>query len=131
MKLRDFGLLTDENIDADVVAHLRARGFNVRDVVEEGIQGSTDGDLLRIAVADKRLIVTHDTDFGTLGVHDKHPVVGVILLRPGHIDPQFTIGTIDAMLADDPDIIPPVIVVAKRLAKLVTIRVRTLGVENA
>lgn len=38
MKLRDFPLLTDENLDADVVAHLRQMGFDVLDVVESGLQ---------------------------------------------------------------------------------------------
>ena len=34
MKLRDFGLLTDENLDPDVVAFLRRQGFDVSDVCE-------------------------------------------------------------------------------------------------
>ena len=36
MKLRDFGLLTDENLDPDVVAFLRRQGFDVSDVCEDG-----------------------------------------------------------------------------------------------
>ena len=35
MKLRDFGLLTDENLDPDVVAFLRRQGFDVSDVGED------------------------------------------------------------------------------------------------
>jgi hypothetical protein len=40
LKLRDFPLLTDENLDADVVAHLRQLGFDVLDVVQSGLQGA-------------------------------------------------------------------------------------------
>ena len=46
MKLRDFPLLTDENLDPNVVAHLRQVGFDVLDVIEAGLQGSKDVDLL-------------------------------------------------------------------------------------
>lgn len=49
MKLRDFGLLTDENLDPDVVAFLRRQGFDVSDVCEDGLQGSTDVALLQRA----------------------------------------------------------------------------------
>ena len=35
MKLRDFGLLTDENLDPDVVAFLWRQGFDVSDVGED------------------------------------------------------------------------------------------------
>lgn len=127
MKLRDFPLLTDENLDPDVVAHLRQIGFDVLDVVESGLQGSTDVHLMRLATSQGRLIVTHDADFGTLAILQNEPVVGIIYLRPGHIDPQFTIATIEAVLKLDPDVSPPFILVAKRSGNRVTVRVRPLG----
>ena len=114
MKLSDFALMTDENIDPAVVAHLRQLGFDVLDVVESGLQGATDVDLLRLATAQGRVIATHDADFGTLAVHQKEPLVGLVYLRPGHIDPQFTIATIQTVLHTDPDVIPPFVLVAKR-----------------
>ena len=61
MKLAVFALLTDENIDRDVVSYLRAQQFAVRDVCEDGLQGSTDVALLRQAVTEHRVIVTHGT----------------------------------------------------------------------
>jgi predicted nuclease of predicted toxin-antitoxin system len=36
--------------------------------VENGWQGVPDVDLLRTAVAQRRLVVTHDSDFGTLAM---------------------------------------------------------------
>jgi type I restriction enzyme S subunit len=44
LKLREFLLLTDENLDPDVVTHLRMLGFDVVDVVERGLQGAADVD---------------------------------------------------------------------------------------
>jgi predicted nuclease of predicted toxin-antitoxin system len=126
VKLAEFGLLTDENIDPAVVAWLKQSGFDVFDVCEQGLQGATDVQLLKTAVANHRLIVTHDKDFGTLAVLQGEPVIGVIYLRPGQIDPQFTIETIQAVLQDDPDVIPPFILVAKRTDDTVAIRIRQL-----
>src|SRR5208283_2477686 len=114
MKLREFPLLTDENLDPDVVASLRQLGFDVLDVVEGGLQGSTDVDLLRLAAAQGRVIVTHDADFGTLAIHQNEPLVGLVYLRPGHIDPQFTTETVRTILTTDPDVLPPFVLVAKR-----------------
>jgi predicted nuclease of predicted toxin-antitoxin system len=127
VKLRDFPLLTDENTDPDVVAHLRQIGFDVVDVVESGLQGSTDVDLLRLATAQGRVVVTHDADFGTLAILQHEPLVGLFYIRPGHIDPQFTIETINSVLTADPDLTSPFVLVAKRSGSRVTIRIRQLG----
>jgi predicted nuclease of predicted toxin-antitoxin system len=127
LKLHDFPLLTDENLDRDVVAHLRQLGFDVLDVFESSLRGAADVDLLRQATAQGRVAVTHDADFGTLVILQNEPVVGIVFLRPGHIDPQFTIETIEAVLRADPDLVPPFVLVAKRTGNRVTIRVRALG----
>jgi hypothetical protein len=54
----DFPLLTDENIAADVVAGLRARGCDVRSADEERLIGRRDGEVLERATALHRVIVT-------------------------------------------------------------------------
>jgi predicted nuclease of predicted toxin-antitoxin system len=102
MKLRDFGLLTDENLDPDVVQWLETTGFPVLDVCRAGLQGTTDVELMRQAFAENRVIVTHDADFGSLAVLQGKPVVGLVFLRPGHINPDFTIGTLMGVLQADP-----------------------------
>ena len=127
MKLRNFPLLTGENLDPAVVAYPRQVGFDVLDVLEQGLQGSTDVDLLRLATSQGRLVITHDADFGTLAILQKEPLIGIVYLRPAHISPQFTIATIQAALSVDPDLSPPFILVAKRKGSRVTIRVRMLG----
>ncbi len=126
MRLSDFGLLTDENIHTAVVAELRAIGFDVYDVCENGLFGWDDSALLQLAHAQGRAVVTHDRDFGTLTVARLEPFVGIVYLRPGHIDPQFTIESLRSIVAQDLELAPPFIVVAKRTANSVTIRVRNL-----
>ncbi len=126
MKLRQFPLLTDENIDPEVVAGLRQLGFDVYDVVESGRQGACDVDLLRWATQQGRVVVSHDADFGTLAILQNEPLVGLVFLRPGHIDPTFTMAIIHTLLNTDPDVRPPFVLVAKRSGNQVTIRVRAL-----
>ena len=46
MKALDFPLLADENILPDVVAFLRKAGLDVKSVVEQGLFGSPDTDVL-------------------------------------------------------------------------------------
>jgi predicted nuclease of predicted toxin-antitoxin system len=126
MKLRDFGLLTDESLEVDVVRWLRQSAFDVYDVCEQGLQGSADRHLLQLAVATNRVVVTHDADFGTLAILQGEPVIGVVYLRPGHIDAQFTIDTMQAVLNMDPDLSPPFILVARRSTSGIAIRIRQI-----
>lgn len=126
MRLHDFAFLTDENVHPTVVAHLRAKGCDVLDVCEEGWKGAEDASLLRLACSLNRVIVTHDSDFGALSIARMEPVVGIVFLRPGHIDPQFTIDTLQLLFEKDIEINPPFLLVAKRCRREVTIRLRRL-----
>lgn len=125
MKLGDFKLLADENIHPQVIQFLRTVGFDVSAVAELNLMGTPDLDLLRLAYAESRVVVTHDSDFGTLAVLAGEPIVGIVYLRPGHINPQFTIETIRAVLAVGRELSPPFILVAQRKGTHVTIRLRT------
>ncbi len=127
MKLRQFPLMTDENVDPDVVAGLRRMGFDVIDVVESHRVGASDVELLRWATSLGRVIVTHDSDFGTLAILQNEPLVGLVFLRPGHIDAHFTMGMIQAVLDADLEVTPPFVLVARRIGKHVKIRRRALG----
>ena len=124
MKLKDFGLLTDESFEVPVVHWLRQAGFDVVDVCEQGLHGCSDRQLMQLAVAANRVVVTHDSDFGTLAILQGEPVIGLMYLRPGHIDPQFTIDTVQTVIGLDPDLTPPFILVARRNATGVVVRIR-------
>jgi predicted nuclease of predicted toxin-antitoxin system len=124
--LREFSFLADENIHTAVVAELRAAGSDVLDVRESGLRGSGDVDLLRLALADNRVVITHDKDFGALAIARSERLVGIVFLRPGHIDPRFTIQTLHSLFEINPELRPPFVLVAKRIGGAVTIRVRNL-----
>ena len=126
MRLREFSFLADENIHPAVVAELRTQGQDVSDVRERGLQGSADVELLQIAMTENRVVITHDKDFGALAIARAEPLVGIVFLRPGHIDPHFTIQSLRSLLAADLELHSPFVLVAKRLGDVVTIRVRHL-----
>jgi Domain of unknown function (DUF5615) len=58
-------LLADENVPAPSITALRAAGHDVVSVAEVAA-GSPDDAVLALAIADGRLIVTLDRDFGEL-----------------------------------------------------------------
>lgn len=121
----DVRVLTDENVHPEVVSFLRAEGSDVRDVKEEGWTGMNDEGIVSRAEDEQRVIVTHDRDFGQMLIAQARLNIGIIYLRPGHIDPRFTIEMLQALLQyDRPD--PPFIVVAERQEQQVKVRVRTL-----
>ena len=101
-------------------------GFDVYDVRENELFGRDDSALLQLAHSQGRAVVTHDSYYGTLTVARLEPFVGIVYLRPGHIDPQFTIESLRLIAARDMELAPPFIVVAKRTANSVAIRVRNL-----
>ncbi len=95
--------------------------------LENGREGADDVDLLRWATSQGRVVVSHDADFGTLAILQNEPLVGLIFLRPGHIDTKFTMETIEVLLQTNPDVRPPFVLVARRSGDQVTIRVRALS----
>lgn len=58
-------LLANENVPAPSIRLLRDRGHDVAAVAEGG-EGLADTDVLALAVAEKRWIVTFDRDYGEL-----------------------------------------------------------------
>ena len=122
----DFPLLADENIHPDVVSYLRQQERDVRSIVEEELFGESDRALLRIAYADGRVVLTHDSDFGTLAITQDEPFIGIVYLRPGHIRAEFTIQTLRTVAAQPLDVRPPFIIVAEQRAQNVQIRTRQL-----
>ena len=126
MKPLDFPLLADENIHPDVTSYLRQQESDVRSVAEESLFGSSDRAVLRAAYAEGRVVLTHDSDFGTLVITQDEPFIGIIYLRPGHIRAEFTIQTLRTIDGQPLDVRPPFIIVAEQRAQAVQIRTRQL-----
>jgi predicted nuclease of predicted toxin-antitoxin system len=114
MKLKELLLLTDENIDPEFLHYLRVQGFDVFDVKENGLSGSMDDVLLALAFDQNRIIVTLDSDFGTLIYRDNHPFLGIIYLRPGHFKTEYHIEVWESLMQLEIDLISPFIMVLEQ-----------------
>lgn len=126
MKLRDFPFLADQNIDTQIVNRLRADGFDVVHVSSLGLERASDESILKRAFSERRVVLSHDADFGMLAAHRGEPFVGLFFLRPGHIETERTWSSIQAVLKADLALAERFIVIADHRGTDIVIRVRTL-----
>ena len=71
-------LLLDENIGRSVHKELKERGFDVQSIMQER-RGIEDTEVIEIAKAHNKIMVTMDKDFGYLAISQNPP--GLVLLR--------------------------------------------------
>lgn len=125
MKLSEFKFLTDENISSVVIRFLRDCQLDVFDVKENLLSGRRDSFLLDLAVKQQRVVITQDSDFGTLAIAARQPVYGIVYLKPGHIAQHHAITSLKVLLELE-ELVTPFIVTAKNSNGLVNVRVRLL-----
>ncbi|MBF0290262.1 MAG: DUF5615 family PIN-like protein [SAR324 cluster bacterium] len=111
MKFTDIKLLTDENISPRVANFFRQQGFDVLDVKDKGWCGMEDEELLERAFSEKRFVVTHDSDFGTLTVNEGKSCYGILYLRLKTLNPNFVIQVCKNFLQLNYEFTPGLIVV--------------------
>ena len=81
MKALRMRFLANENIAPTAIRHLRELGHDVLSV-KESMRGMGDGAVLACAVAESRILVTFDKDFGELAFRAHLPATcGVVLFR--------------------------------------------------
>lgn len=73
--------LLDESISRLVAPALTDAGHDVVEVPSIGLTSATDPIVLQAALDDTRVLVTLDTDFGTLLAHSGDELPSVVLLR--------------------------------------------------
>jgi predicted nuclease of predicted toxin-antitoxin system len=127
VKPLEYPLLADENIHPLVVAALRKQGKRVESVVELGIAGKSDVDLLRVAHGRGAVIVTHDSDFARLAIRASEQFTGIVYLRPCHIDPAFVLDILGVIESTSVDVETPFIVIAVRRGDRIKVRLRRGG----
>ena len=126
MRLSELSYLADENIDPAVVAFLQLRGVDIIAAKECGLTGAEDTEILRVAFESGRAVLSHDSDCGKLAIAAGQSVKGIVYLRPGHFNANFTNELLGAILDVDLDLKIPFILVAVRKGDLVRIRLRAL-----
>ncbi|MCB0594989.1 MAG: DUF5615 family PIN-like protein [Lewinellaceae bacterium] len=126
MTIREFQFLTDENIDEEVADFLRNEGFDVFDIKEEGLFRMPDKDILKLAFEQRRVVISQDSDFGTLIFRDEVSFFGVIYLRPGHYSPEVHIQTLRVLLSTNIEYSIPFILVGENEGGKIKFRLRKL-----
>jgi predicted nuclease of predicted toxin-antitoxin system len=79
--------LADENIDYQIVAHLRQQGYSVLYVAELN-PGISDSEVLYLANKENAILITSDSDFGELVFRQKRLTSGVIYIRLGNLSSE-------------------------------------------
>jgi len=72
--------LVDESVGEKVAQFIRSEGFDTFSVMD-GMRGASDVDIIRKAIAEDRIVVTNDRDFGELVFRFRFLPKGVLLLR--------------------------------------------------
>lgn len=66
MTFTDFSFIADENIDPEIINFLRSQSMKVNSLLELDLIGSSDKEILQHALKSKDIILTQDSDFGSL-----------------------------------------------------------------
>ncbi len=119
-------LLADENIHPEVVRALESGGRDILSCRAARLSGKSDAEVLRKASLLGRVVITHDLGFGSLAIQAGEPVFGIIVLRPGHIDPGFVIEILEAVDRTVRRAKVPFIIVAERRGNTLRVRYREL-----
>lgn len=125
MNLRRLTFLADENIHPQVIEWMRSQEIGIQSVHEVGLGGMDDLAIIRHAKAASQVILTHDSDFGTLAIAGLEPIFGIVYLRPGHIKLQFTLATLRTLFDMNMEVQPGFLMVAHRHGTDLRVRVRT------
>src|SRR5258705_1191753 len=75
--------LIEHAISTNVVALLRAAGHDAVHVRERGLAAATDAEVMNLAATEERVVVSADTDFGSLLVLQNASRPSVIMFRHG------------------------------------------------
>lgn len=128
MRLKECSFLADENIHPALTAYLKQNGYNISTAAELNLTGKPDLHIIKEAYKSGRIILTHDSDFGTLAVASRQSFNGIVYIRPGHINGEYVIETIKSLFEQDIDIIPGTIIIVRREDNYLKIRVRRQGI---
>lgn len=97
------GFLLDECLSTRLTPILARAGHDITHVTDIGLGGHPDQDVLDRARADRRFLVSADTDFGELLARAHTSLPSLILFRQGNRTPEHQAATLFANLAQVAD----------------------------
>jgi len=124
ISIKDLKYLTDENIDIELLEFLREQGFDVFDIKEARLFRLSDRKILEMAYQEQRVVISQDSDFGTLIFRDNTSFGGIIYLRPGHASPDTHVQTMKTIFETNPTLSLPFLIVGENHGEKVKLRIR-------
>jgi predicted nuclease of predicted toxin-antitoxin system len=73
--------LLDESAESRIAAFLQDQGHDATRIAKDYPAGLSDNEVLELAVAEQRIVITNDSDFGELIFKAQLPHSGVIYFR--------------------------------------------------
>ncbi len=125
MKLQDFAFLADENIPSPIIAFMESQGIDIVSIQSENLEGISDQEVLAKATMLQRVVLTQDSDFGTMVYQESVDFVGIVYLKPGHFNANIHIETLTKLLQQKLKITPPFILIAENKTTTIKIRLRS------
>jgi predicted nuclease of predicted toxin-antitoxin system len=74
-----FPIIADEHIHDEVVYFLRSQRLQVESIKERNLRGVTDDQIILLAQEERKVILTHDADFGRIMHLTTSARTGIIL----------------------------------------------------
>jgi predicted nuclease of predicted toxin-antitoxin system len=104
--------LFDEGLPFRLVAFLTAEGHDVSVCGHDHPYALDDREILALAFAERRILLTNDKDFGDLVFRDQQPHAGVIVFRLGFAPIEGRLTYLRRVLVDHADQLDQFIVVS-------------------
>ena len=91
-------LKLDENLPLSAASSLRRRGHDVDTVVDEGLGGGHDDDVVAKATAESRLLITLDRGLGDVRRYPPGSHSGILVLRVEDQSAQSVVSRLEAVV---------------------------------
>ena len=95
--------MADMGVDQRVVEWLRSRGHEVAHLRDEGLHRMPDEGIFAKAIAEKRVVLTFDLDFGEIAALTTGKVASVVLFRLHNTRAAHVTERLEAVLATGTD----------------------------
>src|SRR5215212_2162711 len=90
--------LLDENVDLPLADYLKEQAHDVTAIALDDTRSIRDQEVLQIALAESRILITNDKDFGELIYKQQLKHAGVIFFRLRDEDIPFKVARLEAVL---------------------------------